>query len=156
MAFENKTGLNVYSQYGKRNTGGSVGSETTDGSTRVYSIDFTGESLNSGFFPKVVLPKGARITNAILRVDQAFVVSTGGTVAFGNAAGPVANGIVISEAELEAVGTNYITDTGSGTWDMTASTGLAADSAIGKSVSGTVDATAGRATLLLTFVQKAV
>ena len=156
MAYENKTGLNVYSQYGKRNTGGSVGSETTDGSTRTYSIDFTGESLNSGFLPKVVLPKGARITNAILRVDQAFVVSAGGTVAFGNAAGPVANGIVLSEAELEAVGTKYVTDTGAGTWDMTTSTGLAADSAIGKTVNGTVDATTGRATLLLTFVQKAV
>ena len=156
MTFENKTGLGVHSSYGKRNKCGSVGSESTDGSIRTYSIDITGESLNSTFLPKVVIPKGARLNNAMIRVDQAFVISTGGTVAFGNAAAPASNGIVVTEAELEAVGTKYVLDGGAGTWDQTNGTGLTADSAIGKTVSGTVDPTVGRATLLLTFLQKAV
>ena len=50
MSFENSTGLGVFSSYGKRDTGGTVGCETSDGSTRDYSITFTGESLNSGSY----------------------------------------------------------------------------------------------------------
>lgn len=153
MSFENSTGLGVFSSYGKRNTGGTVGCETSDGSTRDYSISFTGESLNSGFLPPVVIPKGTKLKGAILRVDEAFAVSTGGTVAFGGNL-PGTNGITLTEAELEAIGTKVPASTGTGTWAVASATGTTAAQFIYKAISGTVTATQGKATLILTFVNK--
>lgn len=153
MSFENLNGLGVYSSYGKRNTGGTVGCETSDGSTRDYSISFTGESLNSGFLPGVVLPKGSKLKGAILRVDEAFAVSTGGTVAFGGNV-PGTHGVTLTETELEAVGTKTPSSSGSGQWSTSSSTGSTADQFINKAVTGTVTATQGKATLILTFVNK--
>lgn len=153
MSFENTSGLGVFSSYGKRSTGGSVGSETTDGSTRDYSITITGESLNSSFLPSVSLPKGSKFKGAILRVDEAFAVSTGGTVAFGGTL-PGTNGIVLTEAELENIGTKVPASTGTGTWAVASATGTTAAQFINKAISGTVTATQGKATLILTFVNK--
>ena len=153
MSFENTSGLGVFSSYGKRSTGGSVGSETTDGSTRDYTITITGESLNSSFLPSVSLPKGSKFKGAILRVDEAFAVSAGGTVAFGGTV-PGTNGIVLTEAELEAVGTKVPASTGTGTWAVASATGTTAAQFINKSITGTVTATQGKATLILTFVNK--
>ena len=155
MSFENKTGLNVFSSYGKRSTGGTVGSETTDGSTRDYSIAFTGESLNSGFLPPVVIPKGAKLKGAVLRVDEAFSLGgTSPTVIFGGTA-PATNGIVLSKTELEAIGTKTPSSTGTGTWATTSAT--AAAEKVTKALGGTsptVDSTLGKATLILTFFNK--
>lgn len=153
MSFENLTGLGVYSSYGKRSTGGTVGSETTDTSTRDYSIAFTGESLNSGFLPPVTLPKGAKFVKAVLRVDEAFVVSAAGTVTFGGTA-PGTNGIVLTETELENIGTKTPASTGAGTWAVASATGTTAAEKITKSISGTVTATQGKGTLILTFINK--
>lgn len=153
MSFENSTGLGVYSSYGKRNTGGTVGCETSDGSTRDYSITFTGESLNSGFLPGVVVPKGSKLKGAILRVDEAFAVTSGGTVTFGGTV-PGTNGIVLTKAELEAIGTKTPASAGAGTWATSSATGTTAAQFINKAVSGTVTATQGKATLILTFVNK--
>jgi len=155
MAFENLTGLGVYSSYGKRDTGGTVGSETTDTSTRDYSIAFTGASLNSGFLPPVVVPKGAKFMGAVLRVDEAFsLTGTSPTVIFGGTA-PGTNGIVLSETELENVGTKTPSSTGTGTWAVGSSTGTTAAEKITKTLGGTtpaVSSTQGKATLILTFV----
>jgi len=153
MSFENTTGLGVFSSYGKRNTGGTVGCETSDGSTRDYSITFTGESLNSGFLPGVIIPKGSKLKGAILRVDEAFAVSSGGTVAFGGNA-PGTNGLTLTEAELEAIGTKTPSSSGSGTWATTSATGTTSAQFISKTVTGTVTSTQGKATLILTFVNK--
>lgn len=153
MSFENKTGLNVFSSYGTRTTGGSVGVETSDTSTRNYSVAFTGESLNSGFLPPVVIPRGSRLIRAILRVDEAFAVTTGGSVTFGGTV-PGTNGIVLTEAELEAVGTKAPASTGAGTWSTSSATGTTAAERVTRAISGTVTATQGKATLILTFVNK--
>lgn len=153
MSFENLTGLGVYSSYGKRNTGGTVGSESTDTSTRDYSIAFTGESLNSGFLPPVTLPKGAKFVKAVLRIDEAFAVSAAGTVTFGGTA-PGTNGIVLTETELENIGTKTPASTGTGTWAVASATGTTAAEKITKSISGTVTATQGKGTLILTFINK--
>lgn len=153
MSFENTSGLGVFSSYGKRSTGGSVGSETTDGSTRDYSITITGESLNTLFLPSVSIPKGSKLKGAILRVDEAFAVSAGGTVTFGGTV-PGTNGIVLTEAELENIGTKVPASTGTGTWAVASATGTTAAQFINKAISGTVTATQGKATLILTFVNK--
>lgn len=157
MSYENSAGIGVYNQYGKRDTGGTIGSEATDGSTRTYSIAFTGDSINSGFLPPVVLPKGAKFFNAVLRVDEAFALTgTSPTVIFGGTA-PGTNGIVLSKAELEAIGTKVPSSTGTGTWAVGSSTGTTAAERITKTLGGTtpaVSATQGKATLLLTFTNK--
>lgn len=153
MAFENSAGIGVYNNYGQRTTGGTIGSETTDGSTRSYSITLTGESLNSAFMPPVVIPKGALLKSAILRVDEAFAVSTSGTVAIGGTA-PGTNGVVLTEAQLEAVGTKGVDAVAIGTWATNSATGTTAAEKVAKAVTGTVTATQGKATLLLEFVNK--
>lgn len=157
MSFENSTGLNVFTSYGKRDTGGTVGSETTDNSTRDYSIAFTGASLNSGFLPPVTLPKGAKFVKAVLRVDEAFsLTGTSPTVIFGGTA-PATNGIVLTEAELEAVGTKTPASTGAGTWAVASATGTTSAEKITKALGGTspvVSATQGKGTLILTFINK--
>lgn len=153
MSFENKSGLNVHNHYGTRDTGGSIGVETSDTSTHNYSIAFTGESLNSGFLPPVTLPKGSRLVRAILRVDQAFSIASGGLVAFGGGAADT-NAIILTKAELEAIGTKVPASTGEGTWATNSATGTTAAERIGRLTSGAISPTQGKATLILTFVNK--
>lgn len=157
MAFENSTGLNVYSSYGKRNTGGTVGVEQSNDSIQQLSIAFTGESLNSNFFSPYNLPKGASIKRYILRVDEAFsLTGTSPTVIFGGAA-PGTNGVVLTQAELQAIGTKTPASTGTGTWSTSSATGTTASERVSKTLGGTtpvVSATQGKATLLVEFVNK--
>lgn len=153
MAYENSAGIGVFNQYGPRNTGGTIGSETTDKSTRSYSLTLTGESLNTTFMPPVFIPKGSLLKSAILRVDEAFTISAAGTVAIGGTA-PGTNGVVLTEAQLEAVGTKTVSSVAIGTWATASATGTTAAEKVAKAVTGTVTATQGKATLLLEFVNK--
>jgi len=156
MAYENKSGLNVYNQYGPRDTGGTVGVETTENSISLYSFTLTGDSLNTAFFPKVVLPKGAQVKRAILRVDEAFTLGgTSPVLNIGQAGTEATNGITITQAELQAVGTKVPASTGNGTWAASSATTVA--SAIGKALGGTsptVTAGVGKATLVLEVFNK--
>ena len=157
MAFENAAGINVFNHYGARSTGGSVGVEHSKDSVHQLSIALTGESLNSSFLPPVVVPKGAHFLRAILRVDEAFVVGgTTPTIEIGSAGSTATNGFVVTEAELEAVGTKIVTSTGAGTWSTTSATGLtaAAKVAIAKEGDTTVTSGVGKGTLILEFINK--
>lgn len=158
MPFEANNGLGGISNfYGPRDTGGSVGSEETDNSIRQYSVAFTGASLNSSFLPPVVLPRGSKFLRATLRVDEAFVLGgTTPTVIFGGTA-PATNGIVLSQAELQAIGTKTPASTGTGTWAVGSATGTTAAERVTRALGGTtptVSATVGKATLLVEFVNK--
>lgn len=157
MGFENSAGLNVNNFYGKRDTGGSVGVEQSDDSVHQLSISFTGASLASSYLPPVYVPKGALFKRAILRVDEAFVVTgTSPTLIFGGTA-PATNGIVLTEAELENVGTKTPASTGAGTWAQGSSTGTTASERVTKALGGTspvIAATSGKATLILEFFFK--
>lgn len=157
MAFENSAGIGVYNNYGARDTGGSVGVERSQDSVHNLSISFTGASLASAFLPPVVVPKGAQFKRAVLRVDEAFVVTgTSPTLIFGGTA-PATNGIVLTEAELEAVGTKTVTSTGTGTWAQSSATGTTAAEKVTKTLGGTtpaIAATSGKATLTLEFYNK--
>lgn len=44
MSFENKSGLNVSNHYGPRKVGGTVGSQETTNSSRIFTIDLDGEA----------------------------------------------------------------------------------------------------------------
>lgn len=157
MGFENAAGIGVSNFYGARESGGSIGVEDNDGSFWTMSIAFTGASLNSSFLPPVVFPKGAQFKRATLRVDEAF--SLGGTtptVIFGGTA-PATNGIVLTQAELQAVGTKVPASTGTGTWAASSATGATASEKVTKALGGTtptVLATQGKGTLVLEYFFK--
>lgn len=157
MPFENSAGLSVSNFYGARESGGSVGVERSQDSVHTLSIAFTGASINSTFLPPVVVPKGAQFKRAVLRVDEAFnITGTSPTVIFGGTV-PGTNGIVLTEAELEAVGTKTPASTGTGTWAQSSATGTTAAERVTRALGGTtpvVSPTVGKATLILEFVNK--
>lgn len=153
MAFENSAGLGVTNQYGARNTGGSVGIEHGENSTHTLSIALTGEMLNSAYVAPVYFPKGAHVKKAWLRVDQVFVVSTAGTVAIGGTA-PGTDGVVLTEAVLEALGTSDVSALAVGTWATNSATGPLTAQKITKAITGTVGATTGKATLIVEYINK--
>lgn len=159
MPYENSAGLGVNNNYGVRTTGGTVGVETTSGSSTMLRIDLTGRSIAdaiAGFVPPVTVPKGALFKSAFLRVDEAFVV-TGTTPALSiGAVGSVgSNYFTISEAELETLGTKKLTSAGVGTWAFASTVGTAAAAKVAFALTGTtpvVATTSGKATLILEFV----
>ena len=157
MPFENSAGIAVSNFYGARATGGSVGVETSDRSEHRLSVYITGDMLNGTFIPPVNIPKGARFLRAILRVDEAFDLGgTTPTVRIGAAGSVATNGIVLTEAEMENVGTKVPASTGAGTWSFTSATGTTADAKVAFDMGGTSPTAArvGKATLILTFANK--
>lgn len=152
MAYENSAGLSVHNQYGPRATGG-ANSQVDDDVIQFLSFDMTGDSLNSTFNPPVYMPKGGKVLRAFLRVDEAFVVSTSGTVAVGGTA-PGTNGVILTEAQLEAVGTKDVSSVAIGTWATSSATGPTATEKVTKAITGTVTAGSGKGTLIVEFLSK--
>lgn len=151
MGYSSASGLGVNNQYGPRVSGNAIGVETSDGTVQVLKIQFTGASLNETYMPPVKVPQGALFLRYRLRVDEAFAVSSGGTVTFGGTA-PGTNGVVLTETELENIGTKTPASAGAGTWVTTSSTGTTAAELVTKSISGTVTATQGKATLFAEYL----
>lgn len=152
MTYANQAGLGVNNQYGARRTGGSFG-RGEDEVFQSISIDLSGEMLNNAFVPPVYMPKGAIVTRAYLRVDEVFVVSTGGTVAIGGAA-PGTDGVVLTEAKLESLGASNVSSLAVGTWATTSATGPLTAQKVTKAITGTVDATQGKGTLVVEYFYK--
>lgn len=159
MTFANQAGLGVSNHYGARSTGGSVGVEDVDGASFVLSVNLTGDMLNGTYVPPVVVPKGALFRRAVLRVDEAFVIGgTSPTVRIGASGSVSTNGIVLTEAELENVGTKVPASTGAGTWAVGSSTGTTAAARVAFDMGGTsptATAGTGKAVLVLEFFNKA-
>lgn len=155
MGYETTAGLNVNNHYGQRFSGNSIGVEHSQDSIHEVCISFTGTSLNETFLPPVVIPKGALFLRYRLRVDEVFVVSGGGTVTFGGTV-PGTNGVVLTEAELENLGTKTPASGGAGTWATSSSTGTTAAEKITKAISGTVTAGSGKATLIAEYLNAAL
>lgn len=157
MGYENAAGIGVYNHYGPRDTGYAVGTEHVEGAKKVLRLDLTGDSLNSAFLPPVKLPKGALFTGGTVRVDEAF--SLGGTtpsIQIGSAGSVATNGIVVTEAELEAIGTKPVSSL-VGTWATNSSTGLTAAALVDVALEGdtTVVAGVGKATVYLEYIDLA-
>ena len=150
MAYENSAGLGVTNQYGVRNTGGAVGGEKATGSFQTLTINLTGEMLNSAYVAPTYMPKGAKVTRALLDVDEVFVVSSSGTVAVGGTV-PGTNGVVLTEAQLEAAGTKDVSSVAAGTWATASATGTTAAQKVTTSITGTVAATSGKAKLVIEY-----
>lgn len=73
----------------------------------------------------------------------------GGTV-------PGTNGVVLTEAQLEAVGTKDVSSVAIGTWATASATGTTASQKIAKAITGTVGATSGKGQLIVEFVRGTV
>ena len=159
MGFKNQAGLNVSNYYGARDTGGAVGVETTGGSELTVSVQITGASIADGFVPPVVIPKGALLKEAVLRVDEAFVLGgTSPTIKIGLAGSVATNNMELSKTELEAIGTKVPAEVGNGTFDPASATGVTAAAKLAIALGGTsptVSATVGKATLILKFTNRA-
>lgn len=153
MGYENTAGLGVTNQYGVRNTGGAVGLEHGENSTHVLTVNLTGEMLNSAYVAPMKMPKGALVRRATLRVDEVFVVSALGTVAIGGTA-PGTDGVVLTEAKLEALGTSDVSSLAVGTWATASATGPLTAQTIAKAITGTVGATSGKGTLTVEYYYK--
>lgn len=152
MGYEASTGLGVSNQYGQRFTGNSVGVQHSQNAKHILSVEFTGRSLGETFMPEVVVPAGALFLSYRLRVDEAFSVSALATLAIGGTV-PGTNGVVITEAELETIGTKTPASAGAGTWSTTSTTGTTAAELVTKALTGTVsDATIGKATLIAEYL----
>lgn len=153
MGYENSAGLGVTNHYGSRTTGGAIGLEHGQNSTNVLTVDLTGEMLNSAYVAPMKMPKGALVRKATLRVDEVFVVSAAGTVAIGGTA-PGTDGVVLTEAKLEALGTSDVSSLAIGTWATASATGPLTAQTITKAITGTVAATSGKGTLTVEYYYK--
>lgn len=153
MPYENSAGLGVNNHYGAQTTGFAVGGEHESGSSFIVSVDMTGESLNSAFIPPIFVPRGALLKSAYLDIDEVFAVSTGGTVRVGGTV-PGTNGVILTEAQMETLGTKNVASVAVGTWATASATGTVATERVTKSVTGTVTATQGKGTLVLEFFFK--
>lgn len=157
MAYENTAGLGVFNQYGPRSTGNTVGVETDKDSIHQMSVTFNNRSLQDAFLSPFNFPKGAKVLRYLLSVDEAFTLTgTTPTLIVGGTA-PATNGVVITAAELAAVGTKTPASTGTGTWAVASTTGATATERVTKALGGTTPAVtvgAGRGTLLVEYVYK--
>jgi len=155
MSFENTAGIGVYNQYGPRNTGGTVGVETDSDGIHQMSVQMTAQSLIEGFLPPFVLPKYAHLLRYILTVDEAFTLTgTSPTVIVGGTL-PATNGVVLTAAELAALGVKIPASAGTGTWSTTSATGTTAKERVKIALGGGTPAVtpgAGKATLTAEYI----
>jgi hypothetical protein len=158
MPFANSAGLGVNNYYGPRDAGGAVGIEHGENSLWIMSVQITPDFYNGTYVPPFVVPKGAQFKRAVLRVDEAFnITGTTPVLVIGATGTETTNGIVISEAELETIGTKTPASTGTGTWAQSSTTGTTAAAKVGKALTGTTPVAVvgtGKATLVLEFFNK--
>lgn len=106
--------------YGPRdNDEGTEGSHKTFGTRQQKVLDISSQSITDNVFAVdlAFLPAGALLVGAFVQVVEAFVMGgTTPTILVGTEGSEVTNGLVISEALGEAIGTTDITSTLTGTW----------------------------------------
>lgn len=144
----------VNNHYGPRETGKTVGTFYTNGVERELSLDIDGEMLGDASFALLApsLPAGAVVLECYADVTEAFVLGgTSPVMNIGTEGSEATNGVDVSEAQLEAVGTYDITSTVAGTW----ANPLAAATTVGLALGGTSPTTtdAGKVRVVIRYVQ---
>lgn len=143
----------VHNHFGQREAKGSVGVHKTDGAMNELVLDLDGDMLTAGELPLLnpVLPAGSLVKEVFLEVSEAFVLGgTSPAVEVGTDGSEATNGVTVTEAQLEAVGTTDITSALSGTW----AAGLTADTTVELAMSGTspTSTSAGKARVVVRYV----
>ena len=126
MSFESTSGLGTRNFYGPRTANeGIEGGIKTEGSVQELSLKFTGANINDDVFASNLaqLPAGCRILDAVVRIDEAFVLGGSSPVInIGTDGSESTNGVSIDETRGEAIATYVDADTGiaiNGTWAAT-------------------------------------
>lgn len=156
MSFENSAGLNVNNHYGPRESGKTVGVVKTEGRVYEASIYIDSETISNGgpLLVDLKLPDSAIIEDAYVEVTEAFALTgTSPTILVGTDTSEATNGLAISEAQAEAVGTYDVTSTLTGTW----ASPLAAETTVGVALGGTTPAvgSAGKAKVIVRYTKVA-
>lgn len=146
-----KTNVNNY--FGPRAVlAGADGQYNTEGIAREYSVEFTGQDFIDGktqLFP-FTIPAGSLIRTVVAKVKTAFVLGgTTPTLALGTSGSETTNGVALSQAQAQAVGSYNLTL--NGTWSTTP---FAADTIINVVEGGTTPTitSAGRVEYVITYV----
>lgn len=141
--------LGVSQDFGQRFTGGAVGSYKTEGAKNEFSLNLTGEVLATRILSPLAIPAGSVITKATLRVVQAFNLATSSVVRVGTKGAEAANGLSLTEAQLEAVGSYDVTATLAGTYDNEVPLAAASTLGVAFSAGSVTDRNVGRAVLVI-------
>lgn len=129
--YENSAGLGVNNHFGPRGTGRTLGTIKTEGAKNQLTIDIDINSIVDGVtIGDVYLPAGALVSSAYVEITEAFAIA--GTtpdaeITVGTETSEAANGVAITEAQANSVGTYDITASIAGTW----AAGLASDTLVG-------------------------
>jgi hypothetical protein len=131
---------------------GLVGVYETDGMGHELAININGDMVSAAAFQLLApkLPKGAKIQDVLLQVFEAFVL--GGTtpaIKVGTSGSEATNGVGITQAQAQAIGTYNLTSALAGTW----ATALTAGVTVGVAMSGTTptSTSAGKARLVIRY-----
>jgi hypothetical protein len=126
----------VNNHYGPRETGKTVGSNFTEGQIRELVLDIDGEMIGDAAFALLApkLPAGSIVKEAFVEVTEVFVVGgTSPTINIGTEGSEGTNGLEVTEAQAEALGTYDVTSSLQGTW----ASPLAAETTVGIAMDGT-------------------
>ena len=145
----------VNTHFGAFDGGKTVGVKKTEGVMYELTMDIDGEMMGVEEFALLapVIPAGSRIEDAFLNVTEAFVMGgTTPTFEVGTEGSEATNGLVISEAIGEAIGTYDLTGTLVGTW--AGSVGFLVDTTVGLALEGDATVTtAGKMRLVIRYVK---
>lgn len=154
--FENSAGLGVNNHYGVRDTEAGVVSggelEGQGGSTFEKVVYITGDDFAGGtsFNTQLTLPAGSFPIEAVFEVGEVFTLGNADNVFnIGTDTSESTNGFAIANPDTASVTKDT---SGAGTW----AAALAADTAIGVSVTGTtaaVTAGSGRAKVIIRYTK---
>jgi hypothetical protein len=116
--FEKDAIRGVHTVYGPRKDEGATGhlNSGEDGVKKLL-VTITAESLAHGYVAPTYLPAGAYPVRAYAETEEAFTLTgTTPTILVGTKGSESTNGVVVSEAQAEAVGSADISGTLAGTW----------------------------------------
>jgi len=145
---------NVSNHYGPFSTGKTVGVTDTDGFIREVSLDIDGEMVGNAAYPLMApsIPAGAVIKEVFLVVNEAFSLGgTGPVIDVGTEGSEATNGVTITQAQAQAVGSYDVSAALSGTW----AAGLAAATTVGLALNGTTPTvtSAGKARVVIRYMR---
>ncbi|MEE8599277.1 MAG: hypothetical protein V3S69_07225 [Dehalococcoidales bacterium] len=155
MAKEESSGLGagVRSRFGPVDIpDGSQGVVRTAGNKNELVVEFSGNDINDDDFQKAIVPAGSLVVDAYVEISEVFDLGGGTpTINVGTDGSEGTNGVEISEAEAEALGTVDISASIGGTW----ATSLASDTTVSIALDGTTPTVtdAGHAKVVIGYVK---
>lgn len=158
MTSEVATIRGVRNIYGTRDTGGALGVIKTAGISNELTADVTGETLtlSGDAFASVKIPANSLVTGAFVEITEAFDLGgTTPTILVGTKGSEVTNGVVVTEAQAEAIGLVDITAALAGTWNEVF---FAAETEVGVILGGTTPtslAGTGVGRIVVTYIKLA-